>query len=110
MSTTDQEATPAGPVRRIDWLSAGMALVTSLALTSAVWQRFGPEIGSPPAAEPPAVGVESPALRLLDLEASKPVPPRLAVPRGRIVWVTFWSAIARAFGPTCRVWSPSGDG
>ena len=92
MNMTHAETTPAGPNWRIDWLSAGMALVTSLALTSAVWHRFGSEIGSPSVSEPPAVGVAAPALRLLDLEASNPVPPGLAVPRGRVVWVTFWSA------------------
>lgn len=81
---------PSRDPRSVDWVSAGMAAVTSFALVSAGWvwlnhQRRGE-------GEPPAVGKRSPALRLLDAGTSAPLPPGLVGPRGKVVWVTFWSA------------------
>jgi hypothetical protein len=62
-----------------------MAMVTSVALVWAAWLRFGPE--GP--AEPPAIGSQSPPLRLLDPETTEPLV--LLGLRGRVVWVTFWT-------------------
>jgi hypothetical protein len=72
--------------RRIDWVSAAMALVTSLALAGAAWMRFGPA----PASEPPGVGTLAPPLRLLDPATSEPLV--LLGLRGKVIWLTFWSA------------------
>jgi hypothetical protein len=71
---------------RIDWPSAAMALVASVALVWAGWLRFGPE--GP--AEPLAVGAQSPPLRLLDPDTTEPL--LLLGLQGRVVWVTFWTA------------------
>ncbi|MFO0950679.1 MAG: alpha-L-fucosidase [Isosphaeraceae bacterium] len=81
---------PSRDPREVDWVSAGMAAVTSFALVSAGWvwlnnQRRGE-------GEPPAVGKRPPVLRLLDAGTSAPLPPGQVGPRGKLVWVTFWSA------------------
>jgi hypothetical protein len=74
------------PTRRIDWPSAAMALATCLALAGTGWLRFGP----PSRAEPPKVGSSPPPLRLLDPVEAEPVV--LLGLRGKVVWLTFWSA------------------
>jgi len=85
-----KERSPGPPRSQIDWVSAAMALVTSVAIVWAFWLRFAP--GNAPRVEPPAVGSSPPALRLLDRETSRPISPGLIGPRGRVVWLTFWSA------------------
>lgn len=62
-----------------------MALVMGVALAWAAWLRFGPP--TPP--EPPSPGTTPPPLRLLDPEDGEPV---VLLGRGKVVWLTFWSA------------------
>ena len=62
-----------------------MALITSVALAWAAWLHFGP----PPAPEPPSPGSFPPPLRLLDADDGEPV---VLLGRGKVVWLTFWSA------------------
>src|SRR4051794_36293045 len=71
---------------RIDWASAAMALAISLALAGTAWMRYGPA----PASEPPGVGAPVPPLRFLDPATSEPLV--LLGFRGKVVWLTFWSA------------------
>ncbi len=66
-----------------------MVLVTVLALVGTAWLRFG----STPPAEPPKVGATPPALRLLDPVTAEPLV--LIGLRGKVVWVSFWSAGTR---------------
>src|SRR5947209_5634195 len=72
--------------RGFDPVAAAMAAVVVAALGGAAWLRFGP----PAAPEPPAAGKAAPALRLLDAHTSEPLV--LLGLRGKVVWVTFWSA------------------
>jgi hypothetical protein len=72
--------------RWIDWPSALVALVTTLALAGFVWLRYGPG----PAGEPPGVGTPVPPIRVLDSVTSEPLV--LLGLRGKVVWLTFWSA------------------
>lgn len=76
--------------RRIDWMSAAMGLATSLALAGAAWLRLAP----PPLPEPPVVGAPAPPLRLLDPATSEPL--ILFGLKGKVVWLTFWSAEGRS--------------
>jgi hypothetical protein len=76
------------PARRFDRVSALLALITSVALVSAGWMRFGPGR----AVEPLSVGATLPALRLLDPATREPLV--LLGLRGKVVWLTFWSASA----------------
>jgi len=62
-----------------------MALVTGVALAWAAWVRFG-AMAEP---ESPTPGTFPPALRLLDAADGEPVVP---LTRGKVVWLTFWSA------------------
>jgi len=73
------------PLRRFDWVSLLLALVTVMIVGGAAWLRFAP----PSSIEPPAVGSLLPPLRLLDLQSSEPLV--LLGLKGRIVWVVFWS-------------------
>jgi len=82
MPTTED---PPPPRRQIDWPAAALAVVTTAARGWAAWQRFGP----PPPPEPPVPGAWPPPLRLLDPADGEPV---LLMGRGKVVWVTFWSA------------------
>jgi hypothetical protein len=84
----DPESQGPEPARGFDAVSAAMAAVTVAAVAWAVWYRFGP----PAAPEPPGVGKPVPALRLLDPETSEPLV--LLGLRGKVVWITFWSAAA----------------
>ncbi len=72
--------------RRFDAASAVMALVTVAALVGAAWLRDG----WPRAPRPLAVGDLAPPLHLLDLESTEPLV--LVGSRGKVVWITFWSA------------------
>ena len=93
---------PPPPRRRVDWPAAAMALVTTAALGWAAWLRFGP----PPPPEPPAPGAWPPPLRLLDPADGEPV---VLMGRGKVVWVTFWSAAsgsaAADLGRLDRAWA-----
>lgn len=62
-----------------------MAVLTSVALAWTAWLRF-----SPVPTEPPAVGSPMPALRLRDIGTTRPLV--LLGLRGKVVWITFWSA------------------
>lgn len=72
--------------RGFDVPAAAMTLVTLVALLWAAWLRFGP--AAPP--EPPAVGKTVPSLHLLDPATSEPLV--LLGLRGKVVWISFWSA------------------
>jgi hypothetical protein len=81
-----------------------MALVTSVAVAWTVWLRFG---GDAPV-EPPRVGAAFPPLRLLDADTAEPIV--LVGLRGRVVWVTFWSASSPSeFAELDRVWGRLGS-
>lgn len=78
----------------VDWVSAGMALVTASALAWAAWLRYGPPDGpkfAPPVG-PPVVGKVPPLVALLGLDDRSPVVLPTGGPNPRIVWLTFWSA------------------
>lgn len=72
--------------RGFDKTSAALTVLTLSALAWVAWLRFGP----PAPTEPPGVGKSVPALRLLDLSTAEPLV--LMGLRGKVVWVTFWSA------------------
>ena len=78
------------PPRRVDPVGALMVVVTVLALAGTAWLRYGPT----PPAEPPKVGAAPPPLRLLDPDTAEPMV--LIGLRGKVVWVSFWSAGTRA--------------
>ncbi len=73
------------PKRRIDWVSAVMALITSVALAWTAWLWLEQDGRT----EPPAMGSKMPALRLLDLETAEPLV--LVGLRGKVLWISFWS-------------------
>jgi hypothetical protein len=75
-----------GIARGLDWPSAAMAVVAMLAVGWTLWLRFGP----PARGEPPAAGSVPPRLRLLDVDRAEPVV--LVGLRGKVIWLTFWSA------------------
>jgi hypothetical protein len=87
-----RESTLEPPSRRVDRISAIMALVTVLLVAGACWLRFGQS----PWVEPPTVGSVPPPLRLLDLQTSEPL--IMLGHKGKVVWVVFWSA-GSASGP-----------
>ena len=66
-----------------------MVVATALALAGTAWLRYGPV----PQAEPPKVGATPPPLRLLDPVTGEPLV--LIGLRGKVVWVSFWSAGTR---------------
>lgn len=72
--------------RGFDVPAAAMTLVTLVALSWAAWLRFGPAAHP----EPPAVGKTVPSLHLLDPATSEPLV--LLGLRGKVVWISFWSA------------------
>ncbi len=74
-----------GARRRIDWIAAGMALVTGVALAWAAWLQFAP----PTDPEPPSPGSFPPPLHLVDPADGEPVVP---LTRGKVLWLSFWSA------------------
>lgn len=77
-----------------------MALVTTVALAWGAWLRFGP----PPPAEPPGIGGTPPPLGLLDANTEEPLV--LLGLKGRVVWLTFWTAGSPAdLGTLDRVWA-----
>lgn len=65
-----------------------MAVATALALAWFAWDRLKPL----PGREPPKVGESPPPLRLVDPETDEPL--ILFGLRGKVVWLTFWSAEA----------------
>lgn len=73
---------PAG----FDKVSAALAFVASVVVAWFVWFLVGP----PLAAEPPALGTRPPTLRLIDPATAEPLV--LLGLRGKVVWLTFWSA------------------
>lgn len=88
----------------IDWPSAFMALVTTVALAWTVWLRWGSE----PQVEPPTVGTTVPPLRLLDPDTAQPIV--LVGLRGKVVWITFWAAKDPGeFAQLDRVWERLGS-
>ena len=91
-SPTTSEAPSNGPRPSIDWLSLGMAVVITAAVTWTLWLRIGP--GSWP--DPPSPGTRAPLLMLKPLEGGEPI--LLAGTRGKIVWLVFWSARSDAAG------------
>jgi peroxiredoxin len=74
------------PRRPFDATSAAMVTVTLAAILGTAWLRDGRSNGARPA----VVGDLAPALHLLDLETGEPLV--LAGTRGKVVWVSFWSA------------------
>ncbi|MGP0062702.1 MAG: TlpA family protein disulfide reductase [Isosphaeraceae bacterium] len=85
--------------RRIDVMSAMMAVVTVASIGGIAWLRYGPtsSSGHSPVTEL-AMDSEAPPLRLLDLKTSEPLV--LFGLGDRVVWVVFWSAGA-ASGREC---------
>ena len=69
-----------------DKIAAILALITTLALFGAAWQRFGPASDL----EPPALGALAPPLHLRDPSTAEPI--ALLGLRGKVVWLTFFSA------------------
>ncbi|MDR3638487.1 MAG: hypothetical protein P4L84_32080, partial [Isosphaeraceae bacterium] len=67
-----------------------MAVATATALTWFAWERLKPA----PPPDPPKVGAVPPTLRLIDPATDEPL--LLFGLRGKVVWVTFWSAEAAA--------------
>jgi hypothetical protein len=63
-----------------------MAVATASALGWFAWER----LQAPPPRDPPRVGAVPPSLRLVDVETGEPL--LLFGLRGKVVWVTFWSA------------------
>lgn len=81
-----------------------MALVAGVAVAWTVWIRFGSDAD----VEPPRVGAAFPPLRLLDANTAQPVV--LFGLRGRVVWVTFWSASSPSgLAELDRVWDRLGS-
>jgi hypothetical protein len=78
------------PPRRVDPVGAFMVVATVLALAGTAWLRYGPI----PTAGPPKVGATPPPLRLLDPVTAEPMV--LIGLRGKVVWVSFWSAGTRS--------------
>ncbi|WP_422930167.1 TlpA family protein disulfide reductase [Singulisphaera sp. PoT] len=65
-------------------MSAVMALVTSVALATTIYMRYGPEKPN----ESLGLGESMPPLRLRDLETLEPLV--LVGLKGKVVWVSFW--------------------
>jgi hypothetical protein len=89
--------------RRIDAVTAIMAMVTIASLAGAFWMKWmrGPDIA------PATVGSIAPPLRLLDVRSSEPLV--LAGVRGKVIWVVFWSTkepkSAASFAELEPVWT-----
>lgn len=79
---------------RIDWWTVFLGVATLTIVAATAWLRFGPS----PRPEPPAVGSALPPLRLISLENAEPL--LLLGPKGKVVWVVFWSA-GSASGREC---------
>jgi peroxiredoxin len=87
--------------RRVDGITAVMAVVTVASLVGAAWLRTRHQ----PANEPPTVGALAPPLRLLDPTTSEPIV--LVGLRGKVVWVVFWSAEKPAGGSSLAAFQPA---
>lgn len=88
--------------RRPDLVSALMVVVTIAFLAGTAWLRFGPA----PRPEPPIVGSDAPEIRLIDLQSGEPIV--LLGLKGKVVWLTFWSAddalVRQAMSGVDRIW------
>lgn len=89
-----------------DRIAALLALVTSVALVSVLWFRYGPGAGRSAEADHPGPGTRVPALVLADAETGAPRVVSLGGPVGRVVWVTFWSASAPDAGADLEALEP----